>query len=70
MSWDKVYNNLLIGSYSIVIVLVFSEIFRYLLDGIQINLFSVIGVFIYLGLSIFLAGYFVNKVVLNHHFNS
>jgi hypothetical protein len=69
MSWDKVYNNLLIGAYSIVIVLVFSEVFRYLVGGIQINLFSAIGVFIYLGLSIFVAGYFVNKVVLNHHYN-
>jgi hypothetical protein len=68
MSWDKVYNNLLIGTYSIIIITVLSDIFRYLLDGININLFSVIGVAMYLGLSIFIAGYFVNKVVLNHHY--
>jgi hypothetical protein len=65
---ERVYNNCLIGAYSVIIVLVLNGIFQYLVKDIEFNVLTFIGVLVYLGTSIFVAGYFVNKVVLNKHY--
>jgi hypothetical protein len=69
MNWVKVRDNIGVGIYTTVIVLVFDWLLEFFLEDVSFNLFSFIGVIVVLAGSLYVIGYLVNKIVLYKHFN-